>query len=124
MESNDSGCCCCGGGPQYVLSCSGACDLGNIADLVARKLSAEGNMKMHCLAIVAAGIEKPTEELRNSNLLIIDGCTVDCARKIVDAAGFEDYAYLRVSDLGFEKGKTEINDSNMREVMQVASALN
>lgn len=122
METNSGGCCCCGG-PGYVIACSGACDLGNIADLVARKLSAEGVRKMHCLAIVGAGVEKPSAELRDSNLLVIDGCEVDCAKKIVDAANFENYSYLRVSDMGFEKGKTEVSHSNIEEVSQVAAVM-
>ena len=40
------------------MACSGACDLGQITDLVARKLRDNNVRKMHCLAVVGAGIEK------------------------------------------------------------------
>lgn len=121
MENKKS---CCSNGTKYVLSCSGACDLGNIADLVARKLSESGIRKMHCLAIVAAGVEKPTEELKNSALLLIDGCPVDCARKIVDAANFKSYTHFRITDMGFVKGQTSVSESNITEVYQTAAILN
>lgn len=116
--------CSCKGNDCYVLACSGACDLGNIADLVARKLSEEGIWKMHCLAVVGAGVDAPTNELRNSSLLVIDGCSVDCAKKIVDKADFKDYSYLRISDMGYEKGKSGVTRDNIDAVYQVAAQIN
>jgi len=50
--------CLCGGADYVVLACSGACDLGQITDLVARKLRDNGVRKMNCLAVVGAGIEE------------------------------------------------------------------
>ena len=116
--------CLCGNKSDFVLSCSGACDLGHISDLVARKLSSEGIRKMNCLAVVGAGISASIETFKQSNLLIIDGCSVDCGKKIADKAGLTNYSYLRLTDLGFVKGKTEVSEINTQFVFDKAAALN
>lgn len=123
MKEKPSSCCSSQNG-CYVLSCSGACDLGRISDHVARKLSREGIRKMHCLAVVGAGLDEPTALLRKSNLLVIDGCNLNCGKKIVEKAGFRDFYYLRVADLGFEKGKTSVTSSVIDSVFKIASRLN
>jgi len=43
------------------MACLGAYNLGQITDLVARKLRDKNVRKMHCLAVVGAGIEKSIE---------------------------------------------------------------
>ena len=40
----------CGGGPRLIFACSGASDVGEIADRAARKLSREGVGKMYCIS--------------------------------------------------------------------------
>jgi uncharacterized metal-binding protein len=98
---------CCGPGPRLIFACSGAADVGRIADLAARKLAAEGAGKMFCLAGIGArvsGILATTQAA--AAILAIDGCPLDCARKTLEAAGFTQFQYLRLSDLGMEKGKT------------------
>ena len=41
---------CCGAAPKVIFACSGASDVGEITDLAARKLAAEGAATMLCLA--------------------------------------------------------------------------
>jgi len=109
---------------SFVISCSGACDLGNISDQVARKLADSGYRTMHCLAMVGAGVGEALDQLKKSNLLVIDGCTHDCGKKMVKNAGIKDFYYLRITDLGFEKGKTEVNAGSVRSVFKIAQRLN
>lgn len=116
--------CCSSPTADYVFSCSGACDLGKVADMVARKLSAVNSRKMHCLALVASGTEKTNAQLKKRNMLLIDGCDFDCGRKIFEKAGFMDYYYLRITDLGFEKGKTGVSGSSINSVFKIARRLN
>ncbi len=123
MKKKTSPCCSSKNG-CYVIACSGACDLGNIADHVARKLTREGLRKMHCLALVGAGIDEPIAQLKKSNLLVIDGCNFDCGKRIVENAGFNDFYYLRITDLGFEKGKTGVTGSAISSVFKIAERLN
>jgi uncharacterized metal-binding protein len=47
-----------------VLACSGAYDLGQITDLVARKLWDNGFRKRNCLAVLEAGIETSIEDFK------------------------------------------------------------
>lgn len=123
METKSNNC-CCGSDSYYVLSCSGACDVGHISDLVARKLSNEGVRKMNCLAVVGAGISSSIETFKKSNMLVIDGCPVDCGKKIMDKAGIENYSYLRVTDLGLEKGKTKVSNEIIQSVFEKACIIN
>ncbi len=122
METENNKC-LCGVGEYIVLSCSGACDLGQITDLVARKLSKEGVRKMNCLAVVGAGIEKSIEDFKTKNILMLDGCPVDCGKQILDKAGIENYNYLRITDLGFNKGQTPVNGEIISRVYEKAEVI-
>jgi len=122
MENNQSGC-LCGGAEYIVLSCSGACDLGQVTDLVARKLRENGVRKMNCLAVVGAGIEKSIEDFKKKNILMLDGCPIDCGKQILDKAGFTDFNYLRVTDLGFKKGQTTVNEEVINLVYNKAEIM-
>lgn len=109
METNEnSKNCLCGNGEYIVIACSGACDLGQVSDLVARKLRDNKIRKMNCLAAVAADVKPTIEAFKAANLLLIDGCPVDCGKKILDKAGIENYKYLRMTDLGYKKGQTPV----------------
>ena len=120
MEKKD---CLCGAGEYMVLACSGASDIGHVSDLVARKLRDEGVRKMNCLAVVGAGIEKSIEDFKTKNILVIDGCPVDCGKKIMEKNGLTDYKYLRITDLGFEKGKTPATEENVKAVYEKAEVI-
>jgi len=115
--------CLCGEGDFIVLACSGASDVGHLTDLVARKLSGEGIRKMNCLAVVGAGIEKSIESFKKSNLLIIDGCPLDCGKKIAEKAGIENFSYVRITDLGYKKGSTEVKEKIIDEVYKYVEVL-
>ena len=83
---------CCSAAPKLIFSCSGAADLGAIADQAARRLTREGVGKMFCLAGVGgrvSGIMKTTEAA--GARLVIDGCAMDCAKNCLEQAGFREY---------------------------------
>jgi uncharacterized metal-binding protein len=107
MAEASSQTCCCGEAPKLIFACSGAADVGQISDLAARQLTAEGAGRMFCLAGIGgrvSGIMATTACAKS--ILAIDGCPLDCARKTLEEAGFKQFEHLRLSDLGFEKGKT------------------
>ncbi len=96
MEDNKENVCCAA--PTLIFACSGAADVGAIADRAARKLTADGAGKMYCLAGIGGrvpGILKTTEE-----------------------AGFTEFEHLKVTDLGLEKGKSPATDENVATVAQ------
>ena len=107
--------------PEYkpfIFSCSGAADVGGIADAAARALSASGVVKMYCLAGIGARVEQiVTNSEAAERLISVDGCDNDCSRKMLEAAGFKPGLHVRITDLGMEKGNTEITPERIREVI-------
>ncbi|HOY30804.1 MAG TPA: putative zinc-binding protein [Bacteroidales bacterium] len=112
--------CLCGSGEHMVLACSGSSDVGQITDLVARKLRDNKVRKMNCLAVIGAGIEKSIENFKTKNILVIDGCPIDCGKRIMDKNGFTNYQYMRVTDLRYKKGETTVNDDVINDVYEMA----
>lgn len=115
---------CCGAGPTLIFACSGAADVGQIADQAARKMTKSGAGKMFCLAGVGgrvSGIMKTTESA--SKILAIDGCELDCAKELLKQAGFADFEHLRITDLGMQKGKTDVTEQNIDKVAEQGVAL-
>lgn len=123
MENQEKKSCLCDVDNYMVLACSGACDLGHITDLVARKLRDNDNRKMNCLAVVGADIKASIETFKTKNILMLDGCPVDCGKKILDKAGFENYTYLRLTDLGYKKGETPVIAENINAIYEKAVLL-
>ncbi len=124
MIPMQKGCgCSCGdnAGPKLIFACSGCADVGELADQAARKLTSDGAGQMFCLAGIGgrvSGIMKSTEAA--GSILAIDGCPLDCTHKTLDVAGFARINHLRLSDLGFEKGKTEVNQASIAAVIDKA----
>jgi uncharacterized metal-binding protein len=114
----------CSGGPKLIFACSGAADVGEIADRAAREMTRTGNGTMFCLAGIGGkipGIIKKTQAA--SKVLAIDGCDLDCVKSCLHQAGFQGFAHLRITDLGMQKGQARINDENVATVVQHATAL-
>lgn len=109
--------CACGDRPKLIFPCSGAADVGAIADLAARKMTREGTGKMSCLAGIGAGSSGLIESTRAAaKAFVIDGCTVDCGKKILEKAGLSDFNHMRVTEQGFEKGKSPATDNAIETI--------
>jgi uncharacterized metal-binding protein len=114
--------CSCGSVPKLIFACSGSADVGEITDKTARKLMRDGAGRMFCLAGIGgrvSGIMKSTESA--SKALAIDGCPLSCAKNCLEQAGFSDFEYLNLADIGMQKTKTEVNDENISIVAQKAA---
>lgn len=107
-----------------VFACSGAADVGAIADQTARTLAREGMGKMFC-TVGLGGKVKPVLETTQaaSRILAIDGCFLDCAKHCLAQAGFDTFAHLRLTDLGMSKGHTEVSHENVSKVVEEARKL-
>ncbi|GAF73038.1 unnamed protein product, partial [marine sediment metagenome] len=82
--------------PKRIFACSGAADVGAIADQTARRLTREGAGKMYCLAGIGGRVEEIMENTRAAEkILAIDGCEKECAKNCLEQAGFTEFAYLR-----------------------------
>ena len=115
--------CLCGTGEYIVFACSGACDLGQITDLVARKLRDNNVRKMNCLAVVGAGIEKSIEEFKTKNILVLDGCPTDCGKRIMEKNDINDFKYMRLTDFGLIKGQTPVTEDVINSVYSKAEVI-
>lgn len=111
----------CSASPTLIFACSGAADVGAIADLAARQLTRDGSGKMYCLAGIGgrvAGILKTTKEA--DKILAIDGCPLDCTKLSLEVAGFSEFEHLVVTELGVEKGNSPATEENIATVVQAA----
>ena len=118
--------CDCGCKLKYnlIFACSGAADVGSIADLAARKLAAEKSGKMSCIAGISAGDAEILQWAGNATrIAVIDGCDKDCASKTLKAAGFHDFGHIRVTSLGMEKGKTPVTPERIGAVCEEVKKL-
>lgn len=89
-----NGNCECSAAPKLIFSCSGAADVGELADRAARKMTEDGIGKMFCLAGVGGrvgGILKTTEAAKA--ILALDGCPLSCAKKSLEKAGIKEFAH-------------------------------
>jgi uncharacterized metal-binding protein len=114
----------CTGGPKLIFACSGAADVGAVADQAARKLTRDGAGKMFCLAGIGGridGIMKTTQAA--SSILAIDGCPLNCVKASLEKAGFAHFKHLQLADLGLEKGKSPATEENISKACSAAMLL-
>lgn len=122
--SNQSCGCGCNGGPKLIFACSGAADVGEIADQAARKLTREGVGRMFCTAGLGgriSGILKTSESA--DSILAIDGCPLNCVKSSLEQAGFSTFRHLRLADLGLEKGKSAASEEIVNKVVARAKEM-
>jgi uncharacterized metal-binding protein len=98
-----------------ILACSGASNLGQLSNQAAVELAREGFGKMFCLAGIGAHLSGFVQSAKDVPAMVaIDGCSVSCAKHILEHAEVPLRAYLTISDLGIEKNmdtnfdKTEV----------------
>lgn len=109
--------CSCSGWNNLMFCCSGAADVAEIGDRAVRSVSKAGAARMFCVAGIAAKIETiEVSTLGAERLVVVDGCDSDCAKKTMIAGGFPNFIHLRVTDLGFEKGKTPVREERIQLV--------
>jgi len=118
---------CCGGGAKKTVllyACSGGANVAEIADRAARELMFSGCGSMFCLAGIGAGIQGMVQTARDADLnVVMDGCPVECAKKIFDNAGITNYVQVKVTDLGIEKVKgVRATDEQVAQTVEVARA--
>ena len=97
--------CCSSNGNIMILTCSGASNVGQIANRVAVELTQEGFGKMGCLAGVGGHISGFVQSVRDMPLVAIDGCDKGCSRAVLEHVEAPVESYLVLTGLGFEKNK-------------------
>ncbi len=109
---------------SVVFPCSGAADVGAVADQAARRLAQDGSTRMLCLAGVGGRTPSIMGTTQSATtILVIDGCGLNCARTTLCLAGFKACIHLSLEDMGLEKGKTPVTAENIQKVAAQGKAL-
>lgn len=120
---SDKSACACGVGPKLIFACSGAADVGAIADQAARQLTQDGAGKMFCLAGIGGRLSAiMSTTAQAAKILAIDGCPLNCVKNSLEHAGFKAYEHLQLADLGMVKGKTPPTADAIAKVAAAAAA--
>lgn len=101
-----------------IVSCSGASNTGLFADAVARKLTNDREASMICLAKVAIGDQPLIQKIKDqrSKIVVLDGCAVSCAEKLLAREGIADIIHVNTTDFGIVKGKTPFSEEKAQEI--------
>ncbi len=98
--------CCTPSEKPMLLSCSGASNVGQLANQSAVELTQEGFGKMSCLAGIGAHLSGFVSSAKDApELIVIDGCEIGCGRRIIQQAEIPLKNYLVLTDMGIEKNK-------------------
>lgn len=98
--------CSCGGNEKsrLIFPCAGQANTGQISNQAAIQLSSEGYGDFVCTALLASGSESLSGRTTEvDEVVAIDGCGMNCARKIVEKAGATVHQHLVVTEFGVEK---------------------
>jgi uncharacterized metal-binding protein len=106
---------------RVIFTCSGAAHVGHVADVAARQLARDDRGRMLCVAAVGAGEEAIIRDARDADeVLVIDGCDKDCARKTLARAQITDVCHIRVSDLDVAERDAPPSPVEVKKVMEGA----
>jgi len=98
--------CSCQAENTVLLPCSGGSNCGQIANQVAVKLTEGGMGRIYCLAGIGGHIQGMIESAGSATRIVaLDGCTVACAKKIVEHAGLRVTDWICVTEEGIEKNR-------------------
>ena len=93
------------GKSRLLYACSGAADVGQIADLTARQLAKEKFGAMSCLSGIGAGLSGFLDSAKEAENIVIDGCPVSCGKKMFEQHGLPFMEFV-ITQQGVIKGST------------------
>lgn len=104
--------CCVPSGNIMILACSGGSNVGQLSNQAAVELTREGFGKMYCLAGVGGLLSGFVQSAKDApQMVAIDGCSIGCAKAILEKSDVPLKGYVVLTDLGIEKNK----DFNLRQ---------
>jgi uncharacterized metal-binding protein len=98
--------CCATGTNTMILACSGGSNVGQLSNQASVELTQEGFGKMFCLAGIGGHLSGFVQSAKDTPAMVaIDGCSIGCARAILEQAEVPLKGYVILTDLGIEKNK-------------------
>jgi uncharacterized metal-binding protein len=121
-EMNEKTTCNCGGKgtARIIYSCSGiGSNVGQLSNAAACRLNMEGFGTGSCLAGIGGNIEALINIAEGgAERIVIDGCPVQCGKKIFDAQKILIDRYVLITDLGITKTSgPEFKESDLTTVI-------
>ena len=96
--------CACSDKNIVIFTCSGAANVGQVANQAAVDLQQEGVAQMLCLAGIGSHNSGMIASGKGADRVIgIDGCPVACTKKALEHAEVPMTDYVVVTELGFKK---------------------
>jgi uncharacterized metal-binding protein len=113
--------CTCGQNEKkrIIFPCAGQANTGQITNLAAIQLTEEGYGSIACASLLAIGSEGLVNNARTvDEVLVLDGCPMECARKIAEAQGVPIAQHLVMTELGITKGPSRsYTDDDIEKVV-------
>lgn len=96
--------CCSDERKVLIFACSGGSNVGQIVNEAAKKLTEEGLGRFFCLAGIGGDISGIIETTKGADeIMVLDGCSVACAKAMLDKLGAPIACYVDATDLGISK---------------------
>ena len=93
---------------RIIFPCAGQANTGQLTNLAAIQLTEEGYGSIACVALLATGAEGLVKNAKDvDEILILDGCPMECAKKIAEAQGVPVGQHLVMTELGITKGPSK-----------------
>jgi len=87
-----------------IFACSGASNVGQLANATAIELARQARGTFYCIAGIGAHISGMLETARIADEIIaIDGCPASCVKCTLEHAGLPVHRHVMVTNLGIEK---------------------
>lgn len=115
--------CICKSSEIMVFACSGGgANVGQISNNAALEIAKEGKAKMYCLAGLGGhvpGIIEATKQAKR--IIVVDGCPVSCAKKMVDHVGINVDEYIIITEEGIDKtpGKFDMTSEEILKIKKL-----
>jgi len=107
-----------------IYACSGCSDAGGLADRTARVLSQKKLGEMSCLAGIGGRVKSLIIKAEKADeIVVIDGCPLNCARHTLANAGFEKVHHLELHRLGIRKGNCPPTDERLELAVKAGAEL-
>lgn len=107
-----------------VLACSGCSHAGELADHTARRLNQLGVAKMSCLAGIGGHVKSITTTVQRApDLLIIDGCPLECGANSLRLVGITEFKQLKLHELGVRKHESAVDSETVERLVGAATEL-
>jgi len=110
---------------RLIFCCSGASNVGILSFQAAIRLAQEGFGQFSCIAGIGSKNPPMIRAAKSAGeRVVIDGCPIGCARKIMDANLIPVDRYVIVTELGIDKTHNfDVGDSDLKTVVEEVKLL-